>query len=158
MPHRLAQRATVARLSPRRPLEPGAAAGGGSSSALRARWSALFTAATEVPSASAVSRAENPKAERMIGGAGRGRRTSSRESARSSLALLDLGLGRGSQDTGQQGAVVRVPPRLVVDRHHGPPPVDRVQARVRRDPVEPGANRAPALEFGSPRQARSSAS
>jgi hypothetical protein len=54
----------------------------------------------------------------------------------------------------RRGAIVRISGRPVVDRQHAlGAALDQLQADVRRDPVEPGAERASALEPGqsSPR-------
>ncbi len=132
-----------------------------------------------VPSASAISAGAKPSTSRSSSTARwRARQVLQRGDEREldALALLVARLGRGrpvrepaarpgtaratpARHGGARQRVVRVAP---AGRSRAADPLraalDRAQADVRGDPVEPGAQRAAALEAGSPRQARSSVS
>ena len=145
--------------------------GSSSSIVLWARCSALETAAAEVSSASAISAGAKPSTSRRISAARwrAGRCWSAATNAElDALALLVAGLRAGApvrdprHPVGQRlepdrlgqrlaGRAVRVRRRPVVDRQHPlRPPLDQPQAAVRRDPVQPAAQRAAALEAGEP--------
>ena len=149
---------------------------GSASIAARARCRALLTDASVVSSISATSAARYPSTSRMTSTArcwgGIRCRPETKASADGLLGLIaGLGaLGPVGQPV-EQGVRIRLQPdrlppagrlrriRQRVTGAHGlrPPAAvaQRVQAAVRRDPVEPGPQRGPALEPGHARQAAS---
>ena len=115
-------------------------------SVARARCSALFTDATVVSSAVAVSVAGQPSTSRAISVARcRGGRTCSAARNASSIVSRLTMTASGSSSLGadlvEQSIGIRRDPRHLADRlHRGQPPLgppDRVEAHVRRDLVQP---------------------
>ena len=114
----------------------------------RARWSALFTDATLSSRRSATSRADQPSTSRRTRTARcRGGRNciDAHEREADRLALLDREVGLEQmigirlEGRGDLGFVE------VESLRRARTPFESSQARVRRDPIEPGAERSPVL-------------
>ena len=167
-----ANRSSTARRSGSAGSASSSSAGSACASWARARRRPLFTAVVVVPSRSATCAAGHSSTSRKISTARcRADRYCSAATKASRIPARDTAAAAGSSPfPSQQRAGKRLQPRHLRPRHHrrlrvlrrpaqprrqrsAAPPVDRGQAYVGRDPVQPGPHRRTALKpvIGPPR-------